>query len=808
MATVGEAWVDIKPSAKGFGRTLEGDISGELDASGKSAGAKFGNALKVGALAAVGGAVVVGKFLSGAIAEAREAQVIGARTENVIKSMGNAAKISATQVGQLATAISNKTGVDDEAIQAGQNLLLTFGNIKNEVGGEFVGTFNRASYLMTDIAAAMGTDAKGAALQLGKALNDPIAGMSSLSRVGVSFTAQQKEQIKTLQESGDTVGAQNVILGELQKQFGGAAAAMATPADRLKTVYGNLKEQIGTALIPIADKFINLLLSAAPSVSSALSQIGPVVGQLTAFFVPLVGTLRDALQPVLERVFEVLSQNKAILAAVGLGLVALVSPVAAIALGMAALYQQSETFRNVISQIGTFVTTTLVPALTAFGQYLAANLFPVFQQVAAIVRDQVVPILQTFGQFIATTLVPAVVDIAQSVAEKLQPAFDALVQFWNGTLLPAAQQLLAKFKEYQPTIQKVVEVVVKVAGKFAEFAASIISFVLPKLLALVSFFIQRVIPAVADVIGIVVKVIAKVVAFGAALVDGVKDAAEFAKGVIAKAREVLDYMGKLPDKIVNAIGDVADLLLDIGEDIIGGLKRGIEAGAQKVIDAVDGIIDKIPDFIKDKLGIASPSKVMADIAKWIPEGLAKGIADNAKAPVEAMQKVVDAIKGKVSELRDQFGSLKDSVASAFVPDLLTATTYEDYIGNAATSIGDLRGLREAFRKLQNWGISSQFLAQLFQSGNGALILDLAAGDKREASLAAFAFDETNRLADKLGAGVADDVYGAKLDKSNQKLDQVVKELQLVRAAVGRQGAEFGKALNGSVSDGRRKGRAA
>ena len=78
----------------------------------------------------------------------------------------------------------------------------------------------------------LGTDASGSAIQLGKALNDPIKGITALTRVGVTFTEQQKDQITTLVESGKTIDAQKIILGELQKEFGGSAEAQTTPRTR------------------------------------------------------------------------------------------------------------------------------------------------------------------------------------------------------------------------------------------------------------------------------------------------------------------------------------------------------------------------------------------------------------------------------------------------------------------------------------------------------------------------------------------------------------------------------------------------
>ena len=130
------------------------------------------------------------------------------------------------QVGDLVTAISNKAGYDDEAIQSGANLLLTFTNIRNEAGkGNDI--FNQSTRILTDMSTAMGTEPKQAAIQLGKALNDPIKGISALSRVGVTFTDGQKKTIKSLVDGGKTMQAQKIILKELNSEFGGSAAAQA-----------------------------------------------------------------------------------------------------------------------------------------------------------------------------------------------------------------------------------------------------------------------------------------------------------------------------------------------------------------------------------------------------------------------------------------------------------------------------------------------------------------------------------------------------------------------------------------------------
>ena len=72
-------------------------------------------------------------------------------------------------------------------------LLLTFTQISG-------GTFDKAQMAILDMATAMATasgmevDLKDTTIKVGKALNDPIQGMTALKKAGVMFTESQKEQ--------------------------------------------------------------------------------------------------------------------------------------------------------------------------------------------------------------------------------------------------------------------------------------------------------------------------------------------------------------------------------------------------------------------------------------------------------------------------------------------------------------------------------------------------------------------------------------------------------------------------------------
>lgn len=246
---------------RSMGRTFD-NVGRKADGAGRKTGG-FGKSFAllagpIGAgIAAIGlGGAALGKFtdfLGSSVAEARESEKVGKTTAQIIKATGGAAKVSAGQVGALAESLSEKAGVDDEVIQTGANLLLTFKNVRNEAG-QGSAVFDRATAAAVDLSASGFGSVDSSAKMLGKALNDPLKGISALSRAGVTFTQQQKDQIKVLVESGDVLGAQKIILGEVESQVGGVAAASATMGEKVKVSWDNLKEQVGTALLPALDK--------------------------------------------------------------------------------------------------------------------------------------------------------------------------------------------------------------------------------------------------------------------------------------------------------------------------------------------------------------------------------------------------------------------------------------------------------------------------------------------------------------------------------------------------------------------------
>lgn len=169
------------------------------------------------AMVALAGTAALGLVIKNSM----EAQAANAQLGAVLKSTGGAAGQTMQSLDRMATALERTTTFGDEAVKSAQGLLLTFTAIKG-------GAFEQATKTVLDMATAMGGGEgglKAASIQVGKALQDPIKGLTALRKVGVNFTDAQRDQIKVMVEGGRAAEAQAMILKELQVEFGGSAEA-------------------------------------------------------------------------------------------------------------------------------------------------------------------------------------------------------------------------------------------------------------------------------------------------------------------------------------------------------------------------------------------------------------------------------------------------------------------------------------------------------------------------------------------------------------------------------------------------------
>jgi phage-related protein len=302
------------------------DFAKNVDRAGKAAGRAF--------VGIAGGAIMAAKGIE-------EAEIASAKLDNVLTSMGY--ENSVKRVDAYAESLQNLTAVDADVIKATQTKLATFKNLTatvNTAGG----AFDRATVAALDLAAAGFGSAETNAVQLGKALEDPIKGITALTRSGVTFTTQEKEKIKVLVESGEILEAQNMVLGAIEKQVGGTAAASASSFDKIKLALDGVADAIGTGILPLIEMLtpkLQAFSAWAAENSKLLSTVVLVVGALTGALYTLSLIIKAV--TIVQTVFN------AVMLLNPIGLVVLA--VAALAAGFVLAYKKIEPFRDLVDSI-------------------------------------------------------------------------------------------------------------------------------------------------------------------------------------------------------------------------------------------------------------------------------------------------------------------------------------------------------------------------------------------------------------------------------------------------------------------------
>jgi uncharacterized small protein (DUF1192 family) len=182
----------------------------------------------------------------------------------ILKATGGAAGLTLSDIEDLSQKIGIETLASVQGVRDAAGIMLTFKSITGD-------TFREALTLAQDLAEVGFGDLKTASTQLGKALEDPIAGLGALKRVGVSFTDQQKETIRVLTMTGRKAEAQTIILKALKTQLGesgpeaakGFAGAVDSLGERFNiffeqaTVGIKITEGLTWAIQGLADAFAN-----------------------------------------------------------------------------------------------------------------------------------------------------------------------------------------------------------------------------------------------------------------------------------------------------------------------------------------------------------------------------------------------------------------------------------------------------------------------------------------------------------------------------------------------------------------------
>ena len=259
---------DIKTTGAGKASKDLGKVDKGLGKLAKSA---------AGAAASFFGARMLLDGFRSMINATREQILAETQLNAVLKSTAGVAGLTAKELTGMASALQKQTRFGDEAIIKAQSLMLTFTKVGKEV-------FPDAIEAVLNMSEAMGQDLQQGVIQVGKALNDPILGVTALRRVGVQLTKQQEEQVKAFTKSGEIAKAQKIILSELETQFGGVAKAagetMPGSLDQMNNAVGDAGEALGKVFSPIIITLAEDVTDLANSLEDGSSKLTPFIEAL------------------------------------------------------------------------------------------------------------------------------------------------------------------------------------------------------------------------------------------------------------------------------------------------------------------------------------------------------------------------------------------------------------------------------------------------------------------------------------------------------------------------------------------------
>ncbi len=245
----------------------------------------------------------------------QETQDVQAQLNAALTSTHHAAGLFINDLNDQASALQRVTKFSDEQVNASQAMLLTFTNIHGEI-------FQKTTPVILDLATAMHEDLQSATIQVGKAMNDPITGITALHRIGVTFSDTQKQQIQGFMDTNQLAKAQGVILAELTKEFGGSAVAAGKTFGGqlaiLKNQLNEVEESVGKVIINSLTPFAIKAIKAVESVDwtrvinktiDTIKYFVTILDSLWQRFDKIYQQIEAYLQPKLEALWHTIEEN-------------------------------------------------------------------------------------------------------------------------------------------------------------------------------------------------------------------------------------------------------------------------------------------------------------------------------------------------------------------------------------------------------------------------------------------------------------------------------------------------------------------
>lgn len=500
------------------------------------------------------------------------------------------------------------------------------------------------------------------------------------------------------------------------------AGAVLLLAGALSIIGGMSMEQIGNALIGLAGGLLILLGAAAIAeyVAPGLLALALAIAAIGATVIGVLAGI-TILVMAFTAFISVISMAGP---AIGTGMVAIASGIAA---GAAIIAAASPAIEAALVGVANAVRNA-APALGKALKALVKAFGPALVEFIKVVGDGVTQLATELIELIwakGPSLIAAVIGILLNLLDQIQQAMPTILV----RLFTILDMVLAAIDGYLPTFAAhLLSWLTSILDFLQQLTPLVLQFVLNLVISIINTLAENIPQMVTAGVNLINAWLTGMASMAAGIIDAAFNALitfinAFSNAIDQRGPELKAAVSKLITSIknfifgdVNAVaGDIGSHAMSIGHNIIDGIKNGINNAKNAVLNVMRNLASSCLDTVKSFLGIHSPSRKFAEVAKFMMLGMSKGLGDNEDMVYRDLKDISEKILDTMDVNMDYAPVIKPTVDTSEIQslrDLELSGVHASVIGssvqNGSQMQQEIRALREELKNNQTPTVFNQY----------------------------------------------------------------------------------------------------